>query len=337
MRRRARSFVLVRGRLPASVRALSISPQYKWPPHLERAWKILDHKLGLPNRAARTIVFESALAAYKCAQEISERAKTHDEYEMRIKVSNAFARLANCVRRAPAELRLSVDQQLAPLVCSTIIDLEVIEEIIDAATAAFQQFPEHEAAGTALGALRARSRDGERIIGLKTDYSILNFDAQRSCELALSALAGAPTKAVVASSAFEALRSAIASLPPPSNRFGVSDLIVVYVAAVAVLWRKHGLTPSRATRRGDPKYRSRFHRFADLILTAMTEPGSRRHDGNDDQIAHGLRLAHRQLPIELRHLLSPALGRADVKWLVSEDHVRKALRLPIQKIAPDTP
>jgi hypothetical protein len=315
MRRRARIFPLVRGRLPASVGVLNTSSRGKWPRHLQLAWNILDDEF--PERAARALVIESVLAAHKCAQKIGGRAKILHEYDTRIKVGNAFVRLANCTRRAPAELRQSVDQYIAPLINATAVDLEVIEEIIGSATTAFGQFPEHEAARTALGALRVSSHDGEQIIGLKTDYPTLNFDAQRSCESALSALAMTPTGVITASEIFEALGSAIATDRPAGNGSNVSDLIVRYVAAVAVLWRKYELSPSRATRRFDSKYRSRFHRFAELVLTAMTEPGGRRHDEDIDLIAHNLRVAHARLPIELRAMVSPALKRANVEWLVA--------------------
>jgi hypothetical protein len=50
-------------------------------------------------------------------------------------------------------------------------------------------------------------------------------------------------------SASEALAAAIAADRPADARAYASDLIVCYVAIVAMLWRKVGLHPTRATRR----------------------------------------------------------------------------------------
>ena len=133
------------------------------------------------------------------------------------------------------------------------------------------------------------------------------------------------------------MASAIDADPPDGVRADVSDLIVPYVAVVARLWRQFDLYPSRATRRGDPKYKSRFHRFVELVLTAMTEPGSNRHNQNIDEIAEQTRAAHAQLPLQIRAKISCALKREDVEWFVSEDHIRKAMRLPAQKMGRDTP
>jgi hypothetical protein len=219
---------------------------------------------------------------------------------------------------------------------SDVVDSEIIEGILDVAATVFAKFSDNEAARTALDALSVTSSDGRRIIGLSSDYSGLDFDSRRNCESALSALAR-KTDAVTASIVFEALAAAMAADRPTGARADVSDLIVRYVAVVAMLWRKLGLRPTRATRRWDPKYKSRFHRFVALVLTAMTEPSSRRHDENIELIADKIRAAHARLPPELRQLASPRLRRADVEWLVSEDHVKKALRMPIQKIGRDTP
>jgi hypothetical protein len=218
---------------------------------------------------------------------------------------------------------------------SDFVDSEVIEEILDAAATVFAESPDNEAARTALGALSVTSSNGRRIIGLSSDYSGLDFDSRDKCESALSTLART-TETVTASIVFEALAAATASRSTGA-RADVSDLIVRYVAVVAMLWRELGLRPTRATRRWDPKYKSRFHRFVELVLTAMTEPSSRRHDENIDLIAQKIRAAHTRLPPELRRFASPRLRRADVEWLVSEDHVKKALRMPIQKIGRDTP
>jgi hypothetical protein len=315
---------------------LAVTEEANWPIHLNLAWRILNDELRLPARRARELTVNSVSLAHACAQAINQRAKTIAEYETRIKIRHALARLARCTRRAPAGLRLALDEGIRPLVASGVADTEVIEEILDATATVFAHSPDNEAARTALGALSVTSSYGRRIIGLSSDYSGLDFDSRHKCESALSVLSR-KTDAITASAVFKALAAAMATDRPIGVRADVSDLIVSYVAGVAMLWRKVGLLPTRATRRWDPKYKSRFHRFVELLLTAMTEPSSRRHDENIGFIAHKTRAAHTRLPPELWRLVSPRLRRTDVEWLVSEDHVKKALRMPIQKIGCDTP
>jgi hypothetical protein len=116
-----------------------------------------------------------------------------------------------------------------------------------------------------------------------------------------------------------------------------SDLIVAYVLAVARRWQQNGLHPSRATHPENPKYRSRFHRFVEFVLTAVTEPGSHRHSPGIDEVARQLWANRARVPAEMRSKISKELRREDREWLVSEDHVRKALRLLTRKTGQDTP
>jgi hypothetical protein len=291
MRRRPRILHLARMQLTNRIRGLNLTSEANWPTHLKLAWRILHEELGLSARQARELTVNSVSPAHACAQAINRRAQTIAEYETRVKIHHALARLARCTRRAPAGLRLSLDTGIRPLVYSDVVDSEVIEEILDVVATVFAKSPDNEAARTALGALSITSSAGRRIIGLSSDYSGLDFDSRHKCESALSALAR-PTAAVTASIVFEALAAALAADRPTGVRADVSDLIVRYVAVVIMLWRKVGLRPTRATRRWDSKYRSRFHRFVELVLTAMTEPSSKRHDENIDLIARKIRAAH---------------------------------------------
>jgi hypothetical protein len=324
-------------RVADRIRTLAVTEEVNWPIHLRLAWKIAHEEIGLSARQARDLIFDSVSSAHACAQAIDRRAKTIAELETRIKMHHTMARLARCARRAPVGLRRSLDERVRSLVHSDFVDSEVIEEILDAAATVFAESPDNEAARTALGTLSVTSSEGRRIIGACSDYSGLDFGSRHKCETALTVLAKTATQAVTASAVFEALAAAVAADRSADGRADVGDLIVRHVAIVATLWRKAGLRPTRATRRWDPKYKSRFHRFVELVLTAMTEPSSRRHHENIELIALQIRAAHGRLPSELRRFVSPGLRRADVEWLVSEDHVKKALRTPIQKIDRDTP
>ena len=116
----------------------------------------------------------------------------------------------------------------------------------------------------------------------------------------------------------------------------IATLITDYVAVVADLWRAAGLRPGRAHDPDDPKYRSHFHRFADLVLTAMIDPWSRRHDADLDEYRRAVWQAHAKLEDEYKQA-GKALRRSDAEWLVSEDHIRHALARSALKTAPETP
>ena len=77
--------------------------------------------------------------------------------------------------------------------------------------------------------------------------------------------------------------------------------------------------------------------IVDLVLTAMIEPWARRHDDNLNEVGRKIRKAYAVIPQELRSAIRPGLNRSDTEWLVSEDHLKKALRLAAQKYGPDTP
>jgi len=97
------------------------------------------------------------------------------------------------------------------------------------------------------------------------------------------------------------------------------------VAAAAGIWLQHGIKPTRAFRPSNGDYKSKFTRFVDLVLTCIVEPWSKRYDGNQRETAAKLYAAHAQLPKDDRKLVRPTARRSDIEWLVSDDHVRKAL------------
>jgi hypothetical protein len=334
MRRRPRVVPFARLPLRNLVRTLTDKPYIEWPQHLQLAYEILQNELKVAAPTARRLVIDSVSQAHACAQAVDRRARMTNEYKVRIKVRKSFSCLANCVRRAPARVRNSLDKRISSLI-PPVVNTEVIDEILDAAGRIFAR-SEHEAAQTALRALSVRVVDGKQVVVLQADYSGLGHASRRHCESALSSLTRTSTSRN-ALAVFKVLASAIDTKPPDGIRAEVWDLIVAYVEAVTALWRQIGLRPSRATDSTDPKYRSKFHRFVELVLTAMTEPGSNRHNDNIDQIARRTWETHAQLPAEIRPRIGRGLRREDLEWLVSEDNVRKAIRLPAQKTSRDTP
>ena len=86
-------------------------------------------------------------------------------------------------------------------------------------------------------------REDEKIIGLKAEYSALDFATRRRCEAAVSSH---PRESVpgTAVAIFKALTAAIEKGPPDGMSAEASDLIVTYVLAVARRWQQNRLHPS---------------------------------------------------------------------------------------------
>jgi hypothetical protein len=293
------------------------------------------------------VLFASLSAAHRCAQAIDQRSRANvDDAGLR-KLHNVFARIARCIRRSPASLRHVLDRDVCSSVRGTIIDLESIEMLIDKLVAGFGSFPEVETSATVLCALvtsgslpNLRKVDRAHLPGcfvegaalLKEDYAALRSIDQRRVEAKLATLQkrrGEFGAADVCESIANALDVDRANIV---NSF-IYDLITDYVGAVSKIWLQHGLRPVRAV---DSRYPGRFHRFVDLLLTAVVDPWSKRHDGDQGEMAAGLRKARSRLPEDFRKVVNPALRRIDVEWLVSEGHLRTALQ-PIQKMPPETP
>lgn len=119
--------------------------------------------------------------------------------------------------------------------------------------------------------------DHDRIVMIKSEYAVVGEVYQRKAEEAIAGLSKSSSNNVTASDVFNALASVLDSDRTTNANPEIHGLIVEYVAEVATLWRQVGLRPSRATRQENSGYRSRFHRFVDLVLTAMTEPWMQRH------------------------------------------------------------
>ena len=336
LRRRVRVVAAARRRLSAITLGLELKPATEWPSHLGHAWEILHDEMQVSNEAAIAMVVASVSAAHGCAQKINRRVENIVEFQVRNKLCRAFGRIAKCAKRAPAELRRRLDVAIIPLIQGEHVDLEVIEAILDAAVKVFADYSHQEAATTALAVLTYQPPGGERYMTVKNDFPGLCARDRVKSETALAALGRTSKKRrTTASDVFAALAAALQSKQSAKLNSQIHTLLVDYVTAVADVWRRAGLRPSLARHPEDPTYKSRFHRFVDLVLTAVVDPGSRRHDGDLSNVHRETRLAHQSLQPELRSIVSSALRRGDVQWLISADHITKA-RAPIQKTDRDT-
>ena len=299
MRRHTRANPLVRRRLSKLIEDLKSEAPRKWPRRFNLAWVILHDELNLAEQPARSVLDSSASAAHACAQSINRRVENIVEFQTRNKLHKAFERIAKCAERAPAALRRRLDVAIIPLIQNGHIDLEVIETIFDAAVEVFSEYSRQEAAKTALSVLTYQAPGGNRYTTVKNDFPGLSAKDRVKSEKALTTLGKASKKRrTTASDVFAALAGALQSKQSAKLNSQIHTLIVDYVAAVADIWRRAGLRPSRASDPADPTYKSRFHRFVDLVLTEMVEPWSRRHDEDLDEVRRQTRSAHERLDPE---------------------------------------
>jgi hypothetical protein len=320
MRARARPILLARNRITAVAEALHAQRPSEWAPHLRLAYLILQKEIGLSSEQSVRVISESVAAAHTCARQISGRSMEIVRANTHIQIKGALLRIAKCSKRAPARVRHELAEALEPLLGLDVTDLETIDAIFDTAGEIFGNHVQTEAAKTALATLRVRIEDGRRIAGLKSAYSAIHPSVHERIVLALSGL----QPKCSASDVFEVMALAIPD--QPNQKKQINDLIVEYVVAVIAIWGSAGLRAGRAHSGERPDYRGKFHRFVDLVLTAVVEPYSGRHQNDRAQTARQVWKAHSQLPKALRPKISRSLRRADVEWLVNDGHLKDALR-----------
>jgi hypothetical protein len=283
---------------------------------------------GLSAQQGRFLVHNSVVAGCECALTLNERAQAEEVYERSSKVKAAFGRLSHCIARAPAKLRRLLDGKMSAALEGGHVDLEVIEDLLVTSRTAFEQFPHAEAAQAALSALGVNRPYGYDTIGLINDFSSLSPPLQENCKSTLSPVVKKRRK-VTAAAVFKALGDGI-TVSPRQPR-GASDIVIDYVAAVAADWRISGLRAGRAFKHDDSTYTSKFHRFCDLVLTALVEPGSRRHLEDLDQLSAKAWARQRQLPREEQKYVRGGLPQKDAQWLVTAHCLREGLRVADSK------
>ena len=202
----------------------------------------------------------------------------------------------------------------------------MIHDILDAATSEFE-ISREDVAVTAIRAMFMKPglwRDGWLI----NEYSGLRPETQRSCETALSKLAK-KGQSLKAHMVFDALAAGVENKPAGKHDRDPATLISNYVSALARLWKAAGLRPGRAYREGDRPYKSKFHSYSDLILTAVAEPWAQRHSGDLAHTRQRIYKAWAGMPREYK--ASAALPPSKAEWLISEYILRKGLGQRVQK------
>jgi hypothetical protein len=318
MGRRLRISFLGRRRFDRFVLELKNKAADEWPQHLRSAWNILYDELSLPHSTALSIVINSASAADRFVKASNELLNDNVKAQAHTRIQTACSRVSKCAKRAPAALRRRLDQAIHPLLQEPQIDLEVMDLFFATTTKIFEEFSTVESSCVALRSLKDLERAGFSTLGMalgqKLEHAIAGFVATSSTK-----------HQATAANAFAAMAAVLDSEEIARTHTQNGKLIIRYVTELARIWQDASLKPSRARDPYKPAYKSRFHRYADLVLTGMVEPRALRHDANVDEHRREIRRRHAELPADLRWV-NPALRRADREWLISEDHIRRALQ-----------
>ena len=341
MARKARPTPFARRHLALVIRDMEVSPPTDWPKHLRLARKILVEELSLDDAKALSVAKATFQAAHACAQARDKRSSDIAYFAQRQKVRGIFERIANCARRSPAKLRRTLNDGIDSVFHGRVVDGEVIEKLFDKLLSAFASAPQSEVSRTVLRVMfpkcmRAKLNDRSEVRSLfaestsflEQEYAALHPVDQDKVEAALTRLLNCRDAIVDAAAVSDAIATAL-DVNTDSIGSSVHDLVTDYVAGVVHIWKHHDLAPVRSRA-------SKFHRFVDLVLIAAFEPWSKRHAVSfNDLLAEQLEF-HRNLPEDIRRLIRAAPRQSDTEWLVTDDHVKKAIRLNSKKHAQNT-
>jgi len=302
---------------------LRCTPPNDWSQHLFSAWQMVNDQLHLSESEALSVILDSVSAAHRCLVAENQRVNQIEERQalkkVRIACQRVLERIKDATPEVSAKLRRRLDEEILPLIQQPVIDLEVIQAIFEAAAGVFDEF---SIRGPSLPKLLREAREFY--------FPNLSATLRPKLEQSIADLRDlGKSKAqhrVTAVALFAALTEILFGEKTPKIKSWTHQLRSQYVAEVAEIWSRAGLNPSRAHDHEDAGYRSRFHRFTEFILCAIQEPQARRHDGNIDCLMRELR-AH-SLPEEIRQV-GRGLRRVDHQWLISDDHVRTALKREI--------
>lgn len=314
--RNVRANFLARRSLHQSVSTLREKSPCEWPEDLAKAWDILCTELDLSEAEARDVMIQSATIAQHCAAAQNQQSINVVRTRAPVAIKRACKKISNCIKRTPASLRKELDQAIISATLNSVVDLELIESVFETTEKIFKKYPDIKPSATALKALAQLSA---------VNFSALELTSRRNAEQAFADLLRREKK-VTAARIFQVLMQAIGeatiSTASPSS-FG---FITSYVFDLMVIWRRMRLPTGRARNDASPQYKSKFHRFADLVLTALCEPQARRHNADLESIRQQAWLVHARLSTEDKKLISASLPRADRQWMVSEAHIKAALR-----------
>lgn len=278
------------------------SSETDWPPHLLGALKILTTELGLPEVKAGSIVLQSVSVAQDCVKAQSKRVDRFEASQAPARIRSTCSRVSNCIKRTPALLLRRLDAEIPALIKHIESDLETIEAIFTVTKTILEdkQYQNSEPVRTAREALAAPRA---------ADYSMLEATVREKVTTALAKLAGSGPQGKAAD-VFAAIADTLKKERTAKVSLQSRDLRTRYVSDLREIWLKAGLKPKRMLYYVDSSPISPFHRFAELVFVGVAEPWAFSHKNR-------------------RPIIDPepwlALRRANYRWEISDDHVRKAL------------
>jgi hypothetical protein len=117
---------------------------------LEEGLRRVARSSGCSNEVALQLLIDAIQAALGWARQIDERSRIGAQVRACAKVAKAFARIANCTKRASARVRDLVDTSVVELFRQQPVDSEMIESLLDAMDMIFASNVDEEIARTAL-------------------------------------------------------------------------------------------------------------------------------------------------------------------------------------------
>jgi hypothetical protein len=243
-------------------------------------------------------------------------------------------RIFNCIKRIRAPIRYSLDELAQTTFRDGHADSEAIFDFLNGCADVANGLPKENDAARIVRALGVSTAEIESpdkaftkpTLKLINDWESMHSSVRALVEERLAITVEAAKDPATSLSARQIFSTIVHSLTVGAVTAiqGSSKApLVAYVALVGEAWQQADLYPGRASKDGDPDYRSKFHRFVELVLIGQFDPRSRLFDRlNADELVR-----EREL---LASLLLDKEERKDVRigpryhWLISEHHLRSA-------------
>jgi hypothetical protein len=310
-----------------------------WPKYLKRASEVIANEQDQPE-IARAITLDAVAIAYNYTHAINATAMVNARLRALSNLGDATARIFNCMKRIEAPIRKAFDQA-AQSHFSDGVDSETIKAFLHECAVIAETHPENADAGRILAALGRLEVPEENFVSdaskMINDHEALHPQDRWGLQDSLKDLVANPNK-VTALAVFKGVAAACAYKSPfldsenkdankiPLLESEIEDADVdAYIKEVASCWKRYGLRPAREYKLDGPpkhnhKYKSRFHRFAELVLIDCLDPGARTFEPTDHDVDRAQEIESR-LPREVREKLIPP-GHRD---LISDHRIRQAL------------
>jgi hypothetical protein len=340
--RRVQAVPLSPRNLGAFTERLRNSDPQTWPKFLNRAWSNVAEKLEKPDAARETVV-GAVTAAHTCAVAVSGRARSNQRSVARQEVSSAILSISNCIKRIRAPIRHRLNEVAQIEFHDGHADSEAIFNFFNRCTDVVSGLPGETDVVRIVNALGVPKYEIEKSEGkiateptlkLISDWESMHPSARAIVEESLGTIVKDPAAPLSARDIFSTIACSLAVGAINEVQENSVDLLLTYVAVVAEIWRQAGLYPGRASRDGDPEYRSQFHVFLELVLLDQFNPRSRLFDRlNDEELMRNREFLDSLL--RTKDLSKDERAETGIgpryQWLINERHIRDAIEQDSKK------